>query len=109
MEWSCAWRRLFRKMYVHTFLFQWQAGVTSEMQERAAREIRGLREQIPGVLDASYGKNTSPRGQGFTHGGVMKFRDATALEEYCVHPAHQKLLEWMLPLLKMAADLDSGD
>ena len=93
-------------MYVHTFLFQWQAGVTSEMQERAAREIRGLREQIPGVLEASYGKNTSPRGQGFTHGGVMKFRDATALEEYFVHPAHQKLLEWLMPLLKMAAELD---
>ena len=96
----------FQEMYAHTFLFQWQAGVTAEMQERAAREIRGFHGQIPGLLEASYGKNASPRGQGFTHGGVMKFRDAAALEEYFGHPAHQKLVEWLMPLLKVAAELD---
>jgi len=91
---------------MHTFLFQWHTGVTAQMQERAAREIRSLQGHIPGLLEASYGKNTSPRGQGFTHGGVMKFRDAAALQGYFVHPAHQKLVEWLMPLLKMAAELD---
>jgi len=93
-------------MYIHTFLFQWQPGVGAEMQERAAKDIRGLIGHIPGLLEASYGKNVSPRSQGFTHGGVMKFRDAAALEAYFTHPAHEKLVEWLMPLLRVAAELD---
>lgn len=93
-------------MYIHTFLFQWQAGVSPEMQERAAREIRALQGQIPGLLETNYGANVSPRSQGFTHGGVMKFRDAAALEAYFAHPVHEKLVQWLMPLLRVAAELD---
>jgi len=93
-------------MYIHTFLFQWQPSVTGEIKERAAGDIRGLQGQIPGLLETSYGANVSPRSQGFTHGGVMKFRDAAALEAYVTHPVHTKLVEWLMPLLKVAAELD---
>ena len=93
-------------MYIHTFLFQWQAGVGAKEIERAAREIRALQGQIPGLLETSYGANVSPRSQGFTHGGVMKFRDKSALEAYFTHPAHEKLVAWLMPLLKVAAELD---
>lgn len=93
-------------MYIHTFLFQWQAGVGAKEIERAAREIRALQGQIPGLLETSYGANVSPRSQGFTHGGVMKFRDKSALEAYFTHPVHEKLVAWLMPLLKVAAELD---
>jgi Stress responsive A/B Barrel Domain len=93
-------------MYIHTFLFQWHASVPDEMKERAAREIRALQGQITGLLETSYGANISPRGQGFTHGGVMKFKDKSALEAYTPHPAHAKLVAWLMPLLKLAAELD---
>ena len=93
-------------MYIHTFLFQWNSSVTSEMQDRAAREIRALQGQIPGLLETSYGANTSPRSQGFTHGGVMKLTDKAALDRYNTHPVHEKLLQWLKPLLKLAAELD---
>jgi hypothetical protein len=93
-------------MYIHTFLFQWQQSVTVEMKDRAAREIRALQGQIPGLLETSYGANISPRSQGFTHGGVMKFRDKAALDAYSPHPVHQRLVDWLMPLLKVAAELD---
>ena len=93
-------------MYIHAFLFQWQPGVTEEQKERAAKEIRALQGQVPGLVETSYNKNISPRSQGFTHGGVMKFRDAAALGEYATHPVHQKLVDWLMPLLKVAAELD---
>jgi len=93
-------------MYVHTFLFQWHSRVTEEMKERAAREIRALQGQIPGLLETSYGANISARSQGFTHGGMMKFRDRAALDAYSPHPVHQTLLDWLKPLLKVAAELD---
>src|ERR1700720_890978 len=99
-------RRRARQMYIHTFLFQWQPSVTAEMKDRAAREIRGLQGQIPGLLETSYGANVSPRSQGFTHGGVMKFQDKAALDAYSPHPVHQKLVDWLMPLLKVAAELD---
>jgi len=93
-------------MYIHTFLFQWQPSVTPEMKDRAAREIRALQGKIPGLLETSYGTNLSQRSQGFTHGGVMKFRDKAALDAYLPNPAHQKLVDWLMPLLKVAAELD---
>jgi len=93
-------------MYIHTFLFQWNPGVTAEDQQRAAERIRGLQGKIPGLLETSYNTNISPRSQGFTHGGVMKFQDAAALQAYFTHPVHEKLVEWLMPLLKLAAELD---
>jgi Stress responsive A/B Barrel Domain len=93
-------------MYIHAFLFHWQPGVTEEQQTRAAKEIRALQGQIPGLVETSYNKNFSPRSQGFTHGGVMKFRDAASLGAYATHPVHQKLVDWLMPLLKLAAELD---
>jgi Stress responsive A/B Barrel Domain len=95
-----------QNMYIHTFLFQWQPTVTEEMKVRAEQEIRALQGQIPGLLETSYGANVSPRSQGFTHGGVMKFRDKAALDSYTPHPVHQRLVEWLMPLLKLAAELD---
>jgi hypothetical protein len=93
-------------MYIHTFLFQWQPEVTAELKERASREIRGLQGQIPGLVETSYGANISPRSQGFTHGGVMKLKDKAALDAYNTHPVHEKLVQWLRPLLKLAAELD---
>jgi hypothetical protein len=93
-------------MYIHTFLFQWHPSVTAEMKDRAAREIRALQGQVPGLLETSYGTNISPRSQGFTHGGVMKFRDKAALDAYSPHLVHQKLVDSLMPLLKVAAELD---
>jgi Stress responsive A/B Barrel Domain len=93
-------------VYIHAFLFQWQDGVSAEMKERAARDIRALQGQVPGLLETSYGANVSPRSQGFTHGGVMKFSDLAALQAYGTHPAHEKLLQWLRPQLKLAAELD---
>jgi hypothetical protein len=31
---------------------------------------------------------------------VMKFADKTACETYGVHPVHQKLLVWLMPLIE---------
>ena len=93
-------------MVVHTFLFQWKPGVTAADKESAARQIRAFQGKIPGLIESSYGTNTSQRSQGFTHGGTMKFQDAPALEAYFTHPAHQELVGWLMPLLAIAAELD---
>jgi len=65
-----------------------------------------LQGQIPGLLESQLWRQRFPRSQGFTHGGVMKFRDKAALDAYSPHPVHQKLVDWLMPLLKVAAELD---
>ena len=86
-------------MFVHMFAFRLKPGVTEAQQQRMLNEIAALQSQIPLVLEAHVGRNVSPRGQGFVIGGVMKFADAAALEAYNVHPVHQALLKWLVPLI----------
>jgi len=86
-------------MYIHMFAFRLKPGVGQEDQDRMIREIAALKERIPGLLESHVGRNDSPRGQGFTVGGVMKFKDRAAMEAYNAHPVHQALLEWLLPLI----------
>ena len=62
-------------------------------------EIRKLQGQIPGLVETFVGINISPRGQGYELGGVMKFADQSALDNYGAHPVHQKLLSWLMPLI----------
>lgn len=87
-------------MIVHTFAFRWKPGVTEEQRQRAIASIRGLQGQIPGLESTWVGVNFSPRSQGYELGGVMQFRDRASLEAYGVHPAHQELLNWLMPLIE---------
>ncbi len=86
-------------MVIHTFAFRWKPGVTDAQKLRVQREILALQGQIPGLLETHVGANFSPRSQGYEFAGVMKFTDRAALDAYNPHPVHQKLLQWLLPLI----------
>lgn len=96
-------------MYVHMFAFRWKPGVTQEQKSRVLAAIRGLQGQIPGLLETAVGPNISPRGQGYELGGMMKFADKASLESYGAHPAHQKLLSWLMALIEpIEVDFEVG-
>ncbi len=86
-------------MFIHLFAFRWKPETTAEQKNAALQEIRGLQGQIPGLLETWAGKNVSPHGQGYELGGVMKFQDQASLDAYGPHPAHQKLVQWLMPLI----------
>ena len=89
-----------RAMYIHIFAFRFKAGVTQPQKEKIVVEVRKLKKEIPLVLESWVGMNESPRGAGYEMGGIMKFADKAACEAYGAHPAHQKLLSWLLPLVE---------
>jgi hypothetical protein len=89
----------------HVFAFQWKQGTSDEQKDRAKKEIRAFQGVIPGLLQTHVGPNLSPRGKGYTFGGIMKFKDETSLEAYFQHPAHLALLTWLVPLID-AVELD---
>jgi len=94
-----------KKSVFHVFGFQWKPETTEELKQRATRDIRAFQGVIPGLLQTHVGENLSPRGQGYTYVGVMEFADQAALEAYVVHPQHQALLKWLVPLID-AVELD---
>ena len=86
-------------MFIHMFAFRFKSGVTDQKKDEVVAAIQNLQKEIPGILETWVGRNSSPRGQGFELGGVMKFADAAACDRYAAHPVHQKLLSWLMPLL----------
>jgi len=93
------------KTVFHIFGFRWKPEATEELQQRTTRDLRAFQGVIPGLLQTHVGANLSPRNQGYTYCGVMEFIDQAALEAYVVHPAHQALLQWLVPLID-AVELD---
>src|ERR1700730_16875573 len=83
----------------HVFAFRWKPGTSQAQMDRAAKEIAAFQGVIPGLLQTHVGPNISPRGKGYTFGGIMQFKDKASLDAYVQHPAHQKLLTWLLPLI----------
>jgi Stress responsive A/B Barrel Domain len=86
-------------MFIHIFGFRWRPQATDADKARAVEEILAFRGVIPGLIEASIGPNLSPRGQGYTFAGLMKFTDKAACDAYLIHPAHLALLEWLVPLV----------
>jgi Stress responsive A/B Barrel Domain len=89
----------------HVFAFQWKEGVSQAQKDKAEKEIAAFQGVIPGLLQTHVGANISPRGKGYTFGGIMQFKDKAALDAYVQHPAHQALLAWLMPLID-AIELD---
>jgi len=86
-------------MYFHVFGFRWRPEATDALKARATTAILAFEGNIPGLLEVHVGHNESPRGEGYTFIGVMKFRDKAALHMYAIHPMHEALLEWLIPLI----------
>jgi antibiotic biosynthesis monooxygenase (ABM) superfamily enzyme len=89
----------------HVFAFQWKPDTTDAQKEKATNDIRAFQGTIPGLLETHVGPNISPRGKGYTFGGIMRFTDQAALDAYVKHPSHQALLVWLVPLID-AIELD---
>jgi hypothetical protein len=86
-------------MFIHIFGFKWKTQATEADKARAEKEILAFRGVIPGLIEAFAGENLSPRSQGFTFAGMMKFTSKAACDAYAIHPAHRSLLEWLVPLI----------
>ena len=86
-------------MFIHIFGFRWKPAASAADHARAEKEILAFRGVIPGLLEAHVGANLSPRSQGYTFAGMMKFTDKAACDAYSIHPAHMALLQWLVPLI----------
>lgn len=80
-------------MVDHLVLFAVKEDAPAESVEDLLSSLRGLRSEVPNVLDLSVGENFSERGGPYTHGLFVRFQTADDLRAYIEHPEHQKVVE----------------
>jgi hypothetical protein len=77
----------------HIVLMRWREDASAEAIERVMKELRGLKDKIPVIVDLSCGENFSDRAKGYTHGLVVRLEDRAGLDAYLPHPEHQRVLQ----------------
>ncbi len=95
-------------MIKHMVLLEMKAGAGAEQIQRAFRELEGLKELIPGLMDFAGGPYSSPEGlnAGYTHGFVMTFENAASRDVYLPHPEHERVKSIVRPLVDSVIAFD---
>jgi hypothetical protein len=83
-------------MVEHLVLFKVRAGTDTSSVSSMVAGLKGLKAQIPGIVDLTVGTNFSDRSKGFTHGLVVRFQDRAALDAYLPNPAHREAVERLI-------------
>lgn len=87
------------KKLIHLVLIQFQSSMSSSDFQLITDSAYSL-QQIRGVKELNFGKNTSPEGlnNGYTHSLTMKFSSAHDRDSiYLPHEIHQKFVKLFLP------------
>ncbi|WP_421878852.1 Dabb family protein [Novosphingobium sp.] len=86
-------------MFVHIFAFKWNDGATAAHIAAAKAAVVAFKDTCPGLVDVFIGENVSANSPGYTTSAAMLFTDRAAYDAYVVHPDHQALLGWLVPLI----------
>jgi len=92
----------------HIALITFKSGTSDSKIAELFTALRNLRDVIPGLERFSGGPYSSPEGmnQGFTHGFVMIFTDASARDRYLPHPEHERVKDLVLPFVENVVVFD---
>ncbi|MEJ7843046.1 MAG: Dabb family protein [Rubrobacter sp.] len=80
-------------MVDHLVLFAVREGASAEEVEDLLASIRGLKDEVPGVVDLSVGRDFTGRAGEYTHALFARFESAAGLKAYTGHPAHLAVVE----------------
>ena len=87
------------KKLIHLVLIEFQSSMSSSDFQLITDSAYSL-QQIKGVKELNFGKNTSPEGlnKGYTHSLTMKFNSAYDRDSiYLPHEIHQKFVKLFVP------------
>ena len=73
-------------------LVSWKPATPQEAIDTALRSVLALKNEVPGVLGITAGRNFSKWAMGFTHAFVVRFMGRQAVDAYDRHPAHRQLV-----------------
>jgi heme-degrading monooxygenase HmoA len=82
-------------MIEHIVLFKFSDETTNEQKEEAMKRLRGLKQQLPGIIDIQTGHNFSERSKGYVMGLTVRFETKENLEHYGPSPEHQAVVSYL--------------
>lgn len=94
-------------MVEHIVCFKLKPEATEADEARLIEMLRALKESVPGIVDLSVGRTFTPeRGQGYTVGLVVRFRDREGLAAYGPHPNHLPVKEYVAQVCESSLAID---
>lgn len=78
-------------MHIHIALYKWKTTATNEVIRNALNEVKSLADKVPGLIEISWGENTSKYGEGYTHVILVRAENQAAIDAYRGHPDHTKV------------------
>ncbi|WP_353948531.1 Dabb family protein [Sporolactobacillus sp. Y61] len=79
----------------HIVLFKFSDRTTEAQKEEAARRLRHLIHELPGIIDIQAGQNYSTRSKGYSLGLTVRFPTKADHEHYTPSPEHQAVVSYM--------------
>lgn len=97
-----------KKLLRHVVLFKFKADATADQIRQVEQAFAALPGQIPVIRDFEWGVNNSPEGLdlGYTHCFLVTFGSEEDRAAYLPHPAHQKFVEVLKPVLDQVHVID---
>jgi hypothetical protein len=83
-------------MYEHMVFFKFNNSLTPEKEQSLLEKLKAFKGAIPGIVELTFGINVTEekeRGQGYTLGLRVTFKDKEALNKYGPHPVHQDFVQ----------------
>ncbi|CUH77763.1 Stress responsive A/B Barrel Domain protein [Tritonibacter multivorans] len=93
-------------MILHCVFCNFSDAATAAQRQAILSELRDFAMSLRRCLSAEFGPNRDfeQKTQGYSHGFVLRFRDADALAEYAEHPTHRALGARLCALCTGGAD-----
>jgi len=94
-------------MVEHIVCFKLKPETSQAQAERLVEMLKGLKSKVPTVVDLSAGFTFTPeRGQGYTIGLVVRFKDKEGLAVYGPHPEHMPVKEYVAQICESTLAID---
>ena len=92
----------------HIALLKFKPGTSDKDIHKIFTSIGDLKNVIPGILDYNWGPYSSDEGlnQGYTHGFIMTFDNASSRDKYLPHPEHEKVKNSVFPFIEAVVVFD---
>lgn len=92
----------------HSVLVKFKPEVSDEKIAELSRQLKELKQLIPGITYFEGGPYSSPEGlnQGYTHGFLVTFESVAARDAYLPHPEHERVKDAVLPYVDAVVVFD---
>lgn len=79
-------------MIIHIVLGKPRDDLSGDERQELDEALSAL-DGVPGVMAMTWGRDISGRGKGYTTAAVMQFESRETLDQYQIHPEHQRVVQ----------------